>query len=82
MNTELSDAMVADMDDTADFMHTVPAPFPTIASAVGIPTLRTPTQYRTKGLATPQSRGIRVTGQEQGQIDADRNFALRVGGIG
>lgn len=81
MNTALTDAMVHDMDETSDFMHTTPPPFPTVASAVGIPVLRPPTQYRTKGLVTPFSRGICVTGREQGQVDADRNHALRMGSI-
>jgi len=81
MNTELTDAMVADMDSTADFMHESPPPFPTPATAIGIPPCRPSKLYRTKGLVTPNSRGITVTGQAQGQIDADRNHAIRFGGV-
>jgi hypothetical protein len=80
MTPEITDAMVHDMDETADFMHTVPAPFPTIEHAIGIPPCRPSKLYRTKGLVTPFSRGITVTGQAQGQKDADRRDALRRGG--
>jgi len=76
----LTDEMVADMDSTSDFMHTTPAPFPTIEHAIGIPPCRPSKLYRTKGLVTPFSRGINVTGQAQGQADADRRDAIRRGG--
>lgn len=81
MNTALTDEMVSDMDSTSDFMHTLPPPFPTLASATGIPVLRTPTQYRTKGLVTAYSRGISVTGREQGQAESIRRAALCKAGI-
>lgn len=61
-------------------MHTDPAPFPTIAHAVGIPPCRPSKLYRTNGLVAAYSRGITVTGQAQGQIDTDRNHAIRFGG--
>lgn len=80
MNTELTDAMVADMDSTSDFMHMVPAPFPTIEHAIGIPPCRPSKLYTKNGLVTPFSRGITVTGQAQGQIDAHRRDAIRRGG--
>lgn len=77
----VTDAMVHDMDETADFMHTVSAPFPTIEHAIGIPPCRPSKLYRTKGLVTPFSRGISVTGREQGQADALRRAALCKAGI-
>jgi len=76
----VTDAMVHDMDEVSDFVHSVPAPFPTVAHAIGIPPCRPSKLYRTKGLVTPFSRGINVTGQAQGQADADRRDAIRRGG--
>lgn len=81
MNTELTDAMVEDMDSTADFMHTVPSPFPTIDNAVGLPPCRPSKLYRTNGLVTPFSRGISIPSREQGQAAADRNDSIRRGGL-
>jgi len=80
MNTELTQAMCDDMDSTADFMHTSPAPFPSIEHAVGIPACRPSKLYRTNGLVTPFSRGITITGREQGEADAHRRDAIRRGG--
>lgn len=68
------------MEDMGNFMHSVSAPFPTVARAIGIPPCRPPKLYRTNGLVTANSRGITVTGQAQGQIDTDRNHAIRFGG--
>jgi len=81
MNIDLTDAMVSDMDETADWMHSVPAPFPTIASATGIPVQRPPTPFRCKGLVAIKRQGISVVGREQGQADADRSMAIKRGGI-
>jgi hypothetical protein len=81
MTNTLTDAMVADMDSTADFMHTSPPPFPSIETTVGIPVQRIQPMYRTKGLVTARSKGITVTGAVQGQRDADRRDALRRGGL-
>lgn len=80
MNDELTDAMVHDMDSTADFMHTDPAPFPTIAHAIGIPPCRPSKLYTRNGLVTPFSKGISITGREQGEADAHRRDAIRRGG--
>lgn len=55
-------------------------PFPTPATATGIPPCRPSKLYTKNGLVTPFSRGITVTGQAQGQKDADRRDALRRGG--
>ncbi|CAA2107690.1 hypothetical protein [Variovorax paradoxus] len=80
MNHSLTDAMVADMDETADFMHQKPQ-FPTVASARGISPSRVPTQTRIKGLQSIQRHGISIAGREQGQADADKRSALVWGGI-
>ena len=77
MTNTLTDAMVHDMDETADFMHTSPPPFPSIATTVGIPAQRIQPMYRTKGLVTAYSKGITVTGAAQGQRDADRRDAIK-----
>jgi hypothetical protein len=37
MNDQVTDDTAAAVDETADFMHQVPAPFPTIARTVGLP---------------------------------------------
>lgn len=81
MNTELTDAMVEDMDSTADFMHSVPSPFPTIEHAVGLPPCRPSKLYRTNGLVTPFSRGISIPSRAQGEADMHRRHALKKGGI-
>lgn len=73
MTNTLTDEMVADMDSTADFMHQKP---PFVFPPSGIKHDRPPTMYRTKGLVTAYSRGISVTGREQGQADAIRRAAL------
>jgi hypothetical protein len=80
MNTSITDDMAAAVDDTSDFMHQIPAPFPTIARAVGIPPCRPSRLYTTNGLVTPFSRGITITGREQGEADAHRRDAIRRGG--
>jgi hypothetical protein len=77
MTNTLTDAMVADMDETADFMHQKP---PFVFAPSGIKHDRPAKQYRTKGLVTAYSKGITVTGAAQGQRDADRRDALRRGG--
>jgi len=81
MNHTITQAMCDDMDSTADFMHQVPAPFPSIEHAVGLPPCRPPTLYRTNGLVTPYSRGISIPSREQGEADAHRRHALKKGGI-
>lgn len=81
MNAELTDAMVADMDSTANFMHQVPAPFPTIEHAVGIPPCRPSKLYTRNGLVTPWSRGISIPSREQCQKAADINDSIKRGGI-
>jgi hypothetical protein len=68
-------------DDMGDFMHTDPPPFPTIARTVGLPPCRPPKLYTINGLVTPFSRGITITGRDQGQADADKRSALVWGGI-
>jgi len=80
MKTEFPEDLYDAMEDMADFMHTTPAPFPTIEHAIGIPPCRPSKLYTKNGLVTPFSRGITVTGQAQGQIDTDRNHAIRFGG--
>jgi hypothetical protein len=77
MTPELTDDMVADMDETADFMHAKPVfAFP----PSGIKHGRPAKFYKQPGLVTPYSRGISITGREQGQRDADKRDALRRGG--
>lgn len=68
------------MEDTGNFMHTTPPPFPTIEHAVGIPAPRPPKLYTTNGLVTPFSRGITITGRAQGEADAQRRDSIRRGG--
>lgn len=77
MNTELTDAMVADMDSTADFMHQQP---PFVFAPSGITFGKPKAVKLFKGLVTPHSRGITITSREQGQRDADKRDALRRGG--
>ena len=81
MTNTLTDAMVHDMDETADFMHTSPPPFPSVATTVGIPAQRIQPMYRTKGLVTAFSKGITVTGAAQGLADSLRRDAIKRGGI-
>jgi hypothetical protein len=81
MKTELTDEMVHDMDETGDFMHSVPAPFPTVASAVGIKHGRPPTIHRPAGLVTAYSRGISIPSREQGQAYVHVTASIRRGGI-
>lgn len=77
MNTELTDAMVHDMDETSDFMHQTPAPFPTIEHATGLPAPRAPKLYTVNGLVTPFSKGISIQSRAQGEADMHRRMALR-----
>jgi hypothetical protein len=81
MNTEFPEDLYDGMEDMADFMHTTPAPFPTIEHAIGIPPCRPSKLYTKNGLVTPFSRGITVTGQAQGEADAQRRDAIRRGGV-
>jgi hypothetical protein len=68
------------MEDTGNFMHTTPPPFPTIEHAVGIPAPRPPKLYTTNGLVTPFSRGITIPSREQGEADMHRRDSIRRGG--
>jgi len=81
MKTEFPEDLYDAMEDTGNWMHTTPAPFPTIEHAIGIPPCRPSKLYTKNGLVTPFSRGITVTGQAQGQIDAHRRDAIRRGGV-
>lgn len=78
MTNTLTDEMVAGMDDCADFMHQKP---PFVFAPSGIKHDPPAKLYRTKGLVTAYSRGISVTGREQGQADAVRRAALCKAGI-
>lgn len=80
MNAAITQDMDAAMDDTGNFMHTNPPPLPTVARAVGLPPCRPSKLYTTKGLVTPFSRGITITGREQGEADAQRRDSIRRGG--
>jgi hypothetical protein len=80
VNATITQDMDAAMDDMGDFMHTDPPPFPTVARAVGLPPCRPSKLYRTNGLVTPFSRGITITGREQGEADAQRRDSIRRGG--
>lgn len=81
MTPETIEDLYEAMEDTGDFMHQVPAPFPTIEHAVGLPPCRPSKLYCTNGLVTPFSRGITITGREQGEADAHRRDAIRRGGL-
>lgn len=81
MNTELTDAMVHDMDETSDFMHQTPAPFPTIEHATGIPPCRPSKLYTRNGLVTPFSKGISIQSRAQGEADMHRRDSIRRGGL-
>lgn len=78
MNTAITDAMVADMDETADFMHQQP---PFVFPPSGIKHERAPKIVRIKGLVTVNRHGIPITGREQGEADAHRRDSIRRGGI-
>lgn len=80
MTFDLTQDMYDGMEDMGDFMHTDPPPFPTVAKAVGIPPCRASKLYTRNGLVTPWSRGITITGREQGEADAHRRDAIRRGG--
>jgi hypothetical protein len=73
MTPELIADMDAAMDDMGDFMHTTPAPFPTIEHAVGLPACRPSKLYTTNGLVTARSRGISIPTR----ADYDHNRAIR-----
>jgi hypothetical protein len=75
MSPEVMEDLYEGMEDMGNFMHTKPPPFPTIEHAIGIPPCRPSKLYTKNGLVTPFSRGITITGQAQGQIDADRRAA-------
>lgn len=81
MTPAITEDMAAAVDETADFMHQTPAPFPTIARAVGIPACKPSKLYTTNGLVTPYSRGISIPSREQGIADMHRRHALKKGGI-
>jgi hypothetical protein len=81
MKTELTEDMYDGMEDTGDFMHTDPPPFPTVARAVGIPAPRPPKLYTTNGLVTAYSRGISIPSREQGQAYVHVTASIRRGGI-
>lgn len=81
MNIALTDEMVADMDETSDFMHQTPAPFPTIEHATGLPAPRAPRLYTVNGLVTPFSKGISIQSRAQGEADMHRRDSIRRGGL-
>lgn len=78
MSPAVTDAMVADMDETAEFMQTRPV-FSFAPS--GIKHDRPKKEKLFKGLQTIQRRGITVTGREQGEKDSCKRDALVRGGI-
>lgn len=78
MNTDLTDDMVAAMDETASFMHQQP---PFVFPPSGIKHERAPKVVRIKGLQAIVRHGIPVTGREQGEVDAHRRDSIRRGGI-
>lgn len=81
-NFDLTEAMVYDMDSTAEFMHPKNRPqFPTAATVQKIKPERAPVLYRIPGLVTARSTGISVTGQAQGILDAARSAKLRLSNI-
>jgi hypothetical protein len=80
MSPAIIEDMDAAMDDMGYFMHQVPAPFPTIEHAVGLPPCRPSKLYRINGLVTPFNRCISITGREQGEADAHRRDSIRRGG--
>lgn len=82
MTPDLSDEMVSDMDETGDFMHTTPPPFPSIEGASNLTFGRQPKPVKLfKGLKTIRQHGISITSAAHGQADADRRDALKRGGI-
>lgn len=74
----VTDAMVADMDEVAEFVHAKPA-F-TFAPS-GIKHERAPKVVRLKGLQPIVRHGIPVTGRVQGEADMHRRDAIKRGGI-
>lgn len=81
MNESVTESLMAEMDATADWMHSSPPPFPTVANAVGIPPCRPPKLYTQNGLRTPFSKGITIPTREQGEADMHRRDSIRRGGI-
>lgn len=75
---ELTDDMVAAMDEVAEFAHTKSA---FVFPPSGIKHERAPKIVRIKGLVSVNRHGIPVTGREQGEADAHRNDSIRRGGI-
>lgn len=80
MTLSLTDAMVYDMDDTANWMHQRPQ-FPSVDSAQGIKHARPAKLYTQPGLVTPASVGISIPSREQGQADMHRRDSIKRGGI-
>lgn len=93
MNHDITQAMCDDMDSTADFMHQVPPPFPSIEHAVELPA-PSPFHWRGQPSIADQIRPTRIDrstapkhyaysleGQAAGQKSADRRDAIRRGGI-
>ena len=74
----VTDAMVADMDEVAEFVHAKPA---FVFPPSGIKHERAPKVVRLKGLQPIVRHGIPVVGREQGQADAHRRDAIKRGGI-
>lgn len=79
MTPEVIEDLYEAMEDTGNFMHTNPPPFPSIEHAVGLPPCRPSKLYTTNGLTTPFSRGITITSREQGEADMHRRDAIRRG---
>jgi hypothetical protein len=78
MNTSITDAMVKDMDEVAEFAHSKSAfNFP----PSGIKHERAPKVVRIKGLQSIHRHGIPITGRVQGEADTHRRDAIRRGGI-
>jgi len=93
MNHDITQAMCDDMDSTADFMHQVPAPFPSIEHAVELPA-PSPFNWRGTPSIADQIRPTRidrstdqrhycypVEGQVAGEASFHRRQAIRLGGI-
>jgi len=81
MNNELTDRMVADMDDTADWMHQ-----PTQTSVFnwrGTPSVVAPQLRPQKMDRSTEARRYcyPVEGQEAGEKSFHRRQAIRLGGI-
>jgi len=94
MNHDITQAMCDDMDETANWMHSVPSPFPTIEHAVELPA-PSPFNWRgTPSILADQLRPHRmdrstaarhycypVEGQKAGEASFHRRQAIRLGGI-